>query len=409
MSAPPLTNIRVLDMTRVLAGPLAAQMLGDLGAEVIKIERPGVGDDSRIFGGPYFKDSAGNVTRENAFYLSANRNKKSVSLNIAHPAGQEIIRRLVSQVDVLIENYKVGDLKRYGLDYDMLKALNPRLIYCSITGYGQSGPYCKRPGYDAIFQGMGGLMSVTGLPDNVPGGGPMKVGPSIVDVLTGQNVATAVLGALYHRDAQGGSGQHIDIALLDSVIASLSHYAQIYLVSGEAPIRRGTQGNGGMPASMFPTSDGPIMLTAGNDRQYARLCEAVGRPDLLADARFHTNAARVANRDELTEEFNEIFRQHPKAHWLCLLDKADVPSGPINTLSEVFADEQVRHRGIEVRTEHPLGETISLIRNPIHYSETPIETYASPPLLGQHTDEVLESLAGLDKDRLSELRAEGVI
>lgn len=409
MTARPLSNIRVLDLTRVLAGPLAAQTLGDLGAQVIKVERPKVGDDARIYGGPYLKDADGAETRENAFFLSANRNKMSVTVNIAAPEGQEIIRTLASQVDVVLENYKVGDLARYGLDYASLSASNPRLIYCSITGYGQDGPYAKRPGYDAIFQGMGGLMSVTGLPDHVPGGGPMKVGPSIADVLTALNASTAILGALYHRDANGGRGQHIDLALLDSVVAALSHYAQIYLVSGEAPVRRGTQGNGGMPASMFPTSDGAIMLTAGNDVQYSRLCKALDRTDLLEDPRFATNAARVIHRDALTEVFNAIFSARPKAHWLELLEKADIPSGPINTLDEVFADEQVRHRGIEVKVDHPLGERLSLIRSPIHYSETPLDTYASPPLLGEHTDEILERLCSLDADARSALRAKGII
>ncbi|MBG6120116.1 MULTISPECIES: CaiB/BaiF CoA transferase family protein [unclassified Sphingobium] len=405
----PLSNIRVLDLTRVLAGPLAAQMLGDLGAEVLKIERPNVGDDARIYGGPYFLDENGAETRENAFFLSANRNKKSITLNLSKPEGQEIIRELAAQCDVFMENYKVGDLKRYGLDYESLRAINPRLIYCSITGYGQEGPYAKRPGYDAIFQGMSGLMSVTGLPDGAPGAGPMKVGPSIADVLTSLNVTSAIMGALYHRDINGGTGQYLDMALLDSTIAALSHYAQIYLVSGEAPIRRGTQGNGGMPAAMFPTSDGAIMVTAGNDVQYARLCDAIGRPDLLTDPRFHTNSARVANRDELTVVFNAIFGEKPKAYWLDLLDKADIPSGPINNLDEVFADAQVKHRGVEVKVAHPLGSDVSLIRSPIRYSETPLDRYQSPPLLGQHTDEVLESLLGYDDTRRQALRSGGII
>jgi len=405
----PLSNIRVLDLTRVLAGPLATQMLGDMGAEVIKIERPKVGDDARIYGGPYFKDKEGNPTKENAFYLSANRNKKSVTVNVASPEGQAIIRDLARTADVFIENYKVGDLKRYGLDYATLSALNPRLIYCSITGYGQDGPYAARPGYDAIFQGMSGLMSVTGAPDGVPGGGPTKVGPSIADVLTSLNVSSAILGALYHRDANGGTGQYIDVALLDSTIAALSHYAQIYLVSGESPPRRGSQGNGGMPASMFPTSDGAIMVTAGNDVQYARMCKAMDRLDLLEDPRFCDNTQRVINREVLTETFDAIFREKPKAYWLKLLADADIPSGPVNNLHEVFQDPHVRHRGVEVKVQHPLGSEISVIRSPIHYSGTPLDTYESPPLLGQHTDAVLGEVLGYSEDKRRALRDAGVI
>lgn len=405
----PLSGIRVLDLTRVLAGPLTAQMLGDLGAEVTKVERPGSGDDSRIYGAPYLTDADGRPTRENAFYISANRNKKSVTINIATPEGQDLIRRLATQADVLLENYKVGDLKRYGLDYDSLKALNPSLIYCSITGYGQDGPYAKRPGYDAIFQGMGGLMSVTGLPDGVEGGGPMKIGPSIADVLASLNALSAVLGALYHRDAQGGSGQSIDIALLDSVVAAMSHYAQIHLISGEVPVRRGTQGNGGMPAAMFPTADRPIMLTAGNETQYVRLCHAVERPELIEDERFRTNADRVRNRDALTEVFNAIFMTRSRAEWLDRLDQAGVPSGPVNDLGEVFQDDHVRHRGLRVEVDHPLGTPLGLIRSPLRYSDTPIETYAPPPMFGQHTDEVLDQLLGIGAHQRERLRASGVI
>ncbi|WP_084581253.1 CaiB/BaiF CoA transferase family protein [Sphingomonas azotifigens] len=409
MAQRPLSGIRVLDLTRVLAGPLTAQMLGDLGAEVTKVERPGSGDDSRIYGGPYLTDADGAQTRENAFYLSANRNKKSVTINIAKHEGQELIRRLAADSDVLLENYKVGDLKRYGLDYESLKAINPRLIYCSITGYGQDGPYAKRPGYDAIFQGMGGLMSVTGLPDGEVGGGPMKMGPSIADVLASMNALSAVLGALYYRDGQGGSGQYIDIALLDSVVAAMSHYAQIHLVSGEIPVRRGTQGNGGMPAAMFPTADRPIMLTAGNETQYVRLCHAVEHPELIEDERFRTNADRVRNRNALTEVFNAIFMARPRAEWLQRLDAAGVPSGPVNDLGEVFQDEQVRHRGLRVDVDHPLSPALGLIRSPMRFSETPITDYAPPPMFGQHTDEVLEAKLGINAERREALRAAGVI
>lgn len=409
MSRRPLDNIKVLDLTRVLAGPLAAQMLGDLGAEVIKIERPGTGDDARVFGEPYLRDADGRATRENAFYLSANRNKESVSINIADPRGAELVRRLAAKADVLIENYKVGDLARYGLDYAAIKALNPRIIYCSVTGYGQSGPYAAKPGYDAVFQGQGGLMSVTGLPDHKPGGGPMKVGPSIVDVLTGLNVANAIQAALYHRDAQGGVGQHIDVALLDCVVAALSHYAQIYLTSGEVPARKGTQGNGGMPSSLFPCNDGAIMLTAGNDPQYVRLCEAVGRPDLASHELFHTNNVRVANREALTETFDAIFRQNTVAYWLERLDAYGIPSGPINDIGQVFADPQIQHRQMAVHTPHALAPELRVIASPMRFSETPIDRYVAPPMLGEHTFEVLERELGLDRAELDALRGEKVI
>jgi crotonobetainyl-CoA:carnitine CoA-transferase CaiB-like acyl-CoA transferase len=405
----PLDNIRVLDLTRVLAGPLAGQMLADLGAQVIKIERPGTGDDARVFGEPYLRDAEGKPTRENAFYLSANRNKESVTVNIADPRGQDIIHRLAAKADVVMENYKVGDLQRYGLDYDSLKAANPSIVYCSVTGYGQSGPYAKKPGYDAVFQGQGGLMSVTGLPDHKPGGGPMKVGPSIVDVLTGLNVSNAVIAALYYRDANGGTGQHIDVALLDCVIASLSHYAQVYLTCKEVPVRRGTQGNGGMPSTLFPCSDGSIMLTAGNDIQYNRLCDAVGRPDLASHELFHTNVLRVANRDSLTEVFDAIFRTNTVAYWLEKLDQYGIPSGPINDIAQVFADPQVRHRAMAVSTPHPLAPELEVIRSPLNFSETPITRYRAPPMLGENTFAVLSRELGLDRATLETLRIEKVI
>ena len=405
----PLSAIRVLDLSRVLAGPLAAQMLGDLGAEVIKIERPVVGDDARTYGPPYLKDGEGRDTRENAFFLSANRNKKSVTVNISTPQGQEIVRQIARECDVVVENYKVGDLKRYGLDYETIRAVNPRVIYCSVTGYGQTGPYANRPGYDPVFQAMGGLMSVTGYPDHLPGGGPMKVGPSIVDVITSLNMSTAILGALYHRDVNSAMGQYIDISLLDSVVASLSHYGQIYLVSRVPPVRRGTQGNGGMPAQMFACSDGQLMLSAGNDAQYVRLCKVVERPDLITHPSFCTNVKRVENRDEITAVFDAIFVEKPVGYWLPRLAEADIPSGPINNFAQVFAEEQVLHRELEVGSPHPLDPDLKVIRNPIRYSVTPIEDYAPPPMLGEHTDEILRGWLGLDDARMAELRAAGVI
>ena len=409
MAKLPLDAIRILDLTRVLAGPFASQMLADMGADVIKIERPGVGDDARIFGEPYLRDANGDCTRENAFYLSVNRNKRSVALNIAHPQGQAMIRELVKTCDVVMENYKVGDLARYGLDYDSLKAINPRIIYCSVTGYGQAGPLAEKPGYDAVFQGECGLMSVTGAADGKPGAGPMKVGPSIIDLFTGLNVSNAVLAALYHRDAHGGEGQYIDIALLDCGVAALSHYAQIYLTSGEVPVRRGTQGNGGMPTNMFPCSDGAIMITSGNDKQYDLLCDAVGHPELKDDPRFYTNVERVRNRDAITDVFNAIFETNTVALWLDRLGTAGIPCGPINTLEQVFCYPQAVHRGLRVRAPHPLKPDLDVVRNPINLSATPITRYRAPPTLGQHTDEVLCEEFGLDEDALAALRSAGVI
>lgn len=409
MARLPLDNIRILDLTRVLAGPFGSQMLADMGADVIKIERPGVGDDARIFGEPYLRDTEGNRTRENAFYLSVNRNKRSVALNIADPEGQRLIRELVKTCDVVMENYKVGDLKRYGLDYESLKAVNPRIIYCSVTGYGQDGPLAQKPGYDAVFQGECGLMSVTGVPEGKPGAGPMKVGPSIIDLFTGLNVANGILGALYYRDANGGEGQYIDIALLDCGVSALSHYAQIYLTSGEVPVRRGTQGNGGMPTSMFPCSDGAIMITSGNDRQYNLLCEVVGHPELATDPRFHTNVERVKNRDEITEVFNAIFSTNTVDYWLGRLGAAGIPSGPINDLEQVFAYPQAVHRGLRTRAPHPLKPDLDLIRSPLNFSATPIEAYRAPPMLGEHTEAVLQNELGLDPEAVARLRSANVI
>jgi crotonobetainyl-CoA:carnitine CoA-transferase CaiB-like acyl-CoA transferase len=405
----PLDTVKVLDLTRVLAGPLAAQTLADLGADVIKVERPGMGDDARVFGEPYLRDADGGRTRENAFYLSANRNKRSIAVNIADPRGADIVRQLAARADVVMENYKVGDLQRYGLDYASIKAINPGVIYCSVTGYGQSGPYASKPGYDAVFQGQCGLMSVTGLSDDKPGGGPMKVGPSIVDVITGLNVSNAILAALYHRDANDGEGQYIDIALLDCGVAALSHYAQIYLTSGEVPIRRGTQGNGGMPSTLFPCRDGAIMLTAGNDIQFNRLCKAVGRPDLATHELFHTNVERVKHRDALCEMFDAIFRTETVAHWLDKLDAFGIPSGPINDIGQVFADPQIRHRGMAVDTPHPLAPDLRVVRSPLNFSATPITDYAAPPMLGEHSDAVLGEVLGLGAEQLAALRADGVL
>jgi crotonobetainyl-CoA:carnitine CoA-transferase CaiB-like acyl-CoA transferase len=409
MSALPLSGIRILDLTRVLAGPLSAQMLADLGADVIKIERPGAGDDARAFGPPYLEDPDGKANNNNSFYLCANRNKKSVTVNIACTEGQEIIRALAKGCDVFMENYKVGDLRRYGLDYGAICAVNPGIIYCSVTGFGQTGPYAPRAGYDAIFQAMGGLMSVTGHMDDEPGAGPMKVGPSIVDYMTGMNTSIGILAALYHRKVNGGAGQHIDVCLLDTVIASLSHWAQIYLVNGTSPPRRGTWGNGGMPAGMFRCSDGELMLVVGNDAQFARTCAVLGAPELATSPKFFRNNDRVTNGKEIMAIFAGLFLKNTVGHWLEELEKAGIPCGPVNDFAHVFADPQVRSRGMEVKTAHPFERQLSLIRNALVFSETPVTDYRYPPLLGEHTAEVLSSKLGYDAGKLQLLKQQGVI
>ena len=407
MSALPLSGIKILDLTRVLAGPLSAQMLGDLGAEVIKVERPGTGDDARAFGPPYLTDPEGKANNNNSFYLCANRNKKSVTVNVASKEGQEIIRALAKDCDVFMENYKVGDLKRYGLDYESIRAVNPGIIYCSVTGFGQTGPYAPRAGYDAIFQAMGGLMSVTGHMDGEPGAGPMKVGPSIVDYMTGMNTSTGILAALYHRKTTG-VGQHVDVCLLDTVIASLSHWAQIYLVNGTTPPRRGTWGIGGMPAGMFRCADGELMLVVGNDGQFARTCEVLGAPELASNPKFLKNNDRVVNGKEIMAIFAGLFLKNTVTHWLEQLEKAGVPCGPVNDFAHVFADPQVKSRGMEVKTEHPFAPQLSLIRNALTFSETPVKDYRAPPLLGEHTREVLGGL-GYDEAKIAGLRERGAI
>lgn len=411
MAKGPLSRIRVLDMSRILAGPWAAQMLADLGAEVIKIERPGKGDDSRQFGPPFLKDAEGNNTRESSFYISTNRNKKSLSCDIAKPEGQALIRALVAKCDVLLENYKVGDLKRYGLDYESLKQVNPNLIYCSLTGFGQTGPYAPRPGYDSIFQAMGGLMSITGLPDDVPGGGPMKTGPSLADILAGQYAAYAIQAALYARDLNGEPGQHIDVALLDSLIAATSHYASQYLVSGDVPVRRGTEGNGGMPSRMFHCADGDIMVVAGNNEQYARLCDVLGHPELTTDERFSEIALRVVNRRALGDVFEPLVATWQLNDLLAALDKAGVPAGPINTLDKVFADPHVQSRTMCVEAKHALSAngTVKLVANPVKFSGTPITEYTAPPIQGEHTDEILKGLLGLDDLAVQDLRKKRIV
>jgi crotonobetainyl-CoA:carnitine CoA-transferase CaiB-like acyl-CoA transferase len=406
----PLDGFRVLDLSRVLAGPLAAQMLGDLGAEVIKIERPGEGDDSRTYGPPFLTATDGRQTCESGFYLSANRNKRSVTIDLATDAGQDLVRRIACQSDVVIENFRVGSLAKFGLDYASLSALNPRLVYLSITGYGQTGPMAKRPGYDAIFQAAGGHMAVTGSPDDLAGGGPMRSGLSIVDILTSLYAAVAVLAALNHRERSPESkGQYIDVALLDSMVATLSHRGMQYLISGKSSPRRGNVGAGGSPSGAFKCADGLIVLTVGNDLQWQRFCTAVDNPGLAIDPRFSAATRRIENREALSPLLEPMFASKDKAHWLEVLRLADIPSGPVNELPEVFADPQVRERGMLVSAPHPLSGVLDLIANPIRFSETPIDCYESPPTLGQHTESVLRDLLGVGESERRALKEAGII
>jgi len=404
----PLSHIRVLDLSRVLAGPWASQNLADLGAEVIKIERPGSGDDTRAWGPPFLKDADGRETNESAYYLSVNRGKKSVTLDISKPEGQRIARELASRCDVLLENYKVGGLAKYGLGYDEVRKLNPRIVYCSITGFGQTGPHAHRPGYDFIFQGMGGLMSITGERDDSPGGGPQKVGIAITDVLTGMYAALAITAALAHRE-RTGEGQYIDLALLDTIVAFGANQIFNYFVSGKVPGRYGNAHANLVPYEVFPTADGHIILAAGNDGQWESFCKAAGRPDLAADARFRTNPDRIQNRKELIPLVRDIMKERDRKDWIERLDAAGVHCGPINDYKEVFDDPQVRHRQLKIETPHPLSGSLPGIASPMRFSDTPVEYTLPPPLLGQHTREVLGDLLGMPGDELDRLATAKII
>lgn len=403
-----LSHIRVLDLSRILAGPWAGQLLADLGAEVIKVERPGHGDDTRQWGPPYLKDHVGGNGDQAAYYLAANRGKKSVTVDIATAAGQEIVRRLAARSDILLENYKVGDLQRYGLGYDDLRTINPGLIYCSITGFGQTGPYRQRAGYDFLIQGMGGLMSVTGEPDAEGRGGPMKVGVAMVDILTGMYVSTAVLAALAHRE-RTGSGQYIDVALLDVQVATLANQAANYLVAGELPARLGNAHPNIVPYQAFATQDNHIILAVGNDSQFTRFCEIAGRPELALDERFTSNAGRVRNRAVLIPLLEKIFLQRGGDLWIEALEAAGVPCGPINNLAQVFEDPQVRSRGMRVEVPHPLAGTVPLVACPIKFSATPIAYHSAPPLLGQHTRHVLREVLGMEGEEISAFAERGIL
>ncbi|VFR34477.1 L-carnitine dehydratase/bile acid-inducible protein F [plant metagenome] len=400
-----LAGIKVLDLSRVLAGPWCTQVLADLGADVIKVERPGAGDDTRHWGPPFLRDTQGQDTREASYFTACNRNKRSITVDMAHPEGQALLRRMAAEADVVVENFKVGGLRQYGLDYDSLSALNPRLVYCSITGFGQDGPYAERAGYDLMVQAMCGLMSVTGQADGEPGGGPLKVGVAVVDVFTGLYASNAILAALHARQASG-RGQYIDMALLDVGVAVLANQAAGFLATGNAPARAGNIHPSLAPYQDFPTRDGNVLLAIGNDGQFARFCAAIGSPAWAQDARFATNTARVRHRAELLALMGPVMLLRTTAEWIALLEDRAVPCGPINTIAQAFDDPQVQARGLRVDLPRDAGDGIAgiaTVASPMRLSETPVDYHRAPPALGQHTDEVLRDL-GLDAAAIAALR-----
>jgi crotonobetainyl-CoA:carnitine CoA-transferase CaiB-like acyl-CoA transferase len=402
----PLSGLRVFDMTRILAGPTCTQILGDLGADVIKVERPGSGDDTRRFGPPFLKDDKGKETAESAYFLSSNRNKRSITLDITKPEGQDLARRLIARSDILVENFKFGDLARYGLSYEQLKVDCPGLVYCSITGFGQTGPAAAKPGYDVLIQGMGGFMSLTGEPD----GAPQKAGVPIADLMAGMYAAVAINAALRHREVTG-EGQYIDIGMLDTQVAMLSIQGLNYLATGQAPARLGNAHPNIVPYQTFATADGDIILAVGNDAQFRRFCDFAGVPELVTDENFSTNGARVRNRDALTERLTPVLAGRPSRDWIEGLEKLSVSCGPINTLDQVFADPQVEARHMKLQMHHPLAgdAPVPLIASPMKMSATPPSYGHPPPLLGEHSDQVLQELLGLGPEELATLREGGVI
>jgi crotonobetainyl-CoA:carnitine CoA-transferase CaiB-like acyl-CoA transferase len=395
-------------MSRILAGPWAAQTLADLGAEVIKVERVGSGDDTRSWGPPFIKDTDGNETEESAYFLSTNRGKKSLALDIAKPEGQEIIRKLVAKTDILIENYKVGGLAAYGLGYEDLKKINPGLIYCSITGFGQTGPFSTRAGYDFLIQAMGGLMSVTGEPDRMPGAGPQKIGVALTDILTGLYTTIAALTGIAKRDSTG-EGCHVDMALLDVTTATMANQALNFLVTGTAPGRMGNAHPNIVPYEAFEASDMYLIVAVGNDGQYQRFVEAAGHPELASDDRFDTNAARVANREILIPIIRDFMKQRTGSDWIATLEKVGVPCGPINNMEQVFAHPQIQHRGLRMELEHPLAGSVPQVANPIRFTGQPHSYQGAPPTLGQHSDDVLRRILDMSDDEIATLKDAGIV
>ncbi len=409
-----LPHIKVLDLSRVLAGPWCTQILADLGADVVKVERPGAGDDTRHWGPPFLKDAQGQDTEHAAYYTCANRNKRSITVDLAHPDGQALIRQMAAQSDVLVENFKVGGLKHYGLDYESLKAINPRLIYCSVTGFGQDGPYAERAGYDLMIQAMSGMMSITGRADGTPGGGPQRVGVALTDLLTGVYAATAILAALEVRH-RTGEGQHIDMALLDVGMAILANQAGGFLNTGRVPQRQGNSHPSLAPYQDFPTQDGSMLLAIGNDGQFARFCAAAGRPEWATDERFTSNTQRVRHREVLIPAMEEVTRTRTTVEWVALLEDKAVPCGPINDIGQAFADAQVQARGLALnQPSSPAAqaqtaiESIATVASPLRLTATPPVLRRAPPALGEHTDEVLAEL-GLDAARIAALHQAGVV
>ena len=400
----PLSHIRVLDLSRVLAGPWAGQNLADLGAEVIKVERPKLGDDSRTYGPPWIKDTEGRDTKDSAYFTSANRGKKSITLNISKPEGQELVRELARISDVLIENYKFGDLARYGLAYDDLKQINPRLIYCSVTGFGQTGPYREHPGYDFMIQGMGGMMSVTGEPDGAPGGGPQRAGVPVADIITGMYASIAICAAIAHR-AETGIGQQLDLALLDSQIALLAYQHTNSFATGNPPKRIGNLHPNIVPYQPFKTADGSVILACGNDNLFHKFCAAAGCAELADDARFASNGKRVENRAELTRLLQLVMLKRSTRDWVELLEAAGIPNGPINDLAQVFGEPQVKARGIKVELDHPVAGKLPTVASPMRFSATPVEYKLAPPVLGQHTEEILRGLLNKTDAEVAKLKA----
>ena len=404
---PALDGVRVLDLSRILAGPWCTPLLADFGADVIKVEKPGGGDDTRNWGPPWLKDGGGADSDESAYFLACNRGKRSVAIDFTRPEGQALVARLAQRADVLVENFKVGGLAPYGLDFETLRRDNPRLVYCSITGFGQTGPYAQRAGYDAAIQAMGGLMSITGEPDGQPGGGPQKVGVAVADLVAGLYAASAILAALHHRD-RTGEGQHLDIALLDTQVAMLANQASNFLVGGLLPGRIGSAHPNIVPYRVFASADGHLMLAVGNDAQFARFARIAGHPEWADDARFASNPARVGHRDTLEPLVAAALAQRGTAEWLAALEAAGVPAAPINDIAQVFADPQVLARGLRVEAEHANGGQVAMVRQPVRFSATPARTPEAPPACGQHAAEVLAEI-GVTGPELAALCADGVV